>query len=68
MEFLDNMQLYDRVMLDYNSVRHFVFNMQEKFTFPTKKLWSEKMFLLYQKFTISHKDCGIYIDLETDHE
>lgn len=64
MNYLDNMQLFDRAMLDYNAVRHVIFNMQEKFASETHKLWSEKMFLLYQKFTISHKDCGIFIDLE----
>ncbi len=64
MDFLDNMQIFDRIMLDYNSVRHLVFNLQDRFTLPTQKLWSEKMFLLYQKFVIDHKSCGVFIDLE----
>lgn len=68
MEYLDNMQLFDRVMLDYNSIRHLVFNMQDKFTLTTKKLWSEKMFLLYQKFVIDHKSCGIFIDLDLSEQ
>ena len=64
MDYLDSMQLFDRVMMDYNAIRHFIFDMQNKFELPTRKLWSEKMFLLYQKFVIDHKDCGLFIDLE----
>jgi hypothetical protein len=68
MNYLDNMQLFDKVMMDYNAVRHFIFNIQNKFELPTRKVWSEKMFLLYQKFVIDHKDCGLFIDLELDGE
>ena len=64
MDYLDTMQLFDRVMLDYNATRHFVFKMQDKFKTVTNKLWTEKMFLLYQKFVIDHKNCGIFIDLK----
>lgn len=64
MDYLDSMQLFDRVMMDYNAIRHFIFDMQNKFELPMRKLWSEKMFLLYQKFVIDHKDCGLFIDLE----
>ena len=64
MNYLDSMQLFDRVMMDYNSIRHFIFNMQSKFELPTQKLWNEKMFLLYQKFVIDHKSCGLFVDLK----
>lgn len=66
MNYLDNMQLFDKIMMDYNAIRHFIFNIQNKFELPTRKIWSEKMFLLYQKFVIDHKDCGLFIDLEVD--
>lgn len=64
MDYLDNLQLFDRALLDYNAIRHFIHNMQDRFTYPTQKLWSEKMFRLYQKFAIDHKNCGLFIDLE----
>jgi hypothetical protein len=68
MDYMDSLQLFDRVLLDYNAVRHFIFNMQDKFTLSTKKLWSEKMFLLYQKFVIDHKNCGVFIKLDQPPE
>ncbi|MDP2683529.1 MAG: hypothetical protein Q8P20_00580 [bacterium] len=64
MDYFDILQLFDRQIMNYNTVRHFVHNMQEKFDLPSKRLWSEKMFLLYQKFVIDHKDCGVYIKLQ----
>lgn len=66
MNYLDNLQLFDKVLMNYNAVRHFIFKIQDKFERPTEKVWSEKMFRLYQKFVIDHKDCGVFIDLEID--
>ncbi len=63
MDFLDGHRLFDRPMFDYNAVRHFIFNMQEKFDQPNRKLWTEKKFQLYQKFTYDHRNCGIFIKL-----
>lgn len=64
MDYFDGLQLFDRQIMDYNAVRHFINNMQKRFDLPMKKLWSEKMYLLYQKFVISNKDCGVYIALK----
>ena len=63
MDYLDMLKLFDRQIMDYNATRHFIYNMQNKFDLPTQKLWSEKMFTLYQKFIIDHKDCGVFIKL-----
>jgi hypothetical protein len=68
MEYLDGCQLFDRPVLDYNAVRHFIFNMQSRFDQVVKKLWTEKQFTLYQKFVIDHKDCGVFIRLELSDE
>lgn len=68
MDYLDNMRLFDRVLLDYNAVRRLIFKVQNDFDLPTKKVWPEKMFMLYQKFVIDHKDCGLFIDLELNDE
>ncbi|KKN60997.1 hypothetical protein LCGC14_0526220 [marine sediment metagenome] len=64
MDYFDSLQLFDRQIMNYNAARHFVHNMQDKFDLPTKRLWSEKMFLLYQKFVIDHRDCGVCIKLQ----
>jgi len=64
MEYLDSLQLFDKPLLDINAVRHFIFNMQDRFILPGRKLWSEKMFYLYQKFAIDHKDCGLRLQLK----
>ncbi len=63
MDYLDQCRLFDRVLLDYNAVRHFIFNLGEKFDQPTRRLWSEKKFELYQKFAIDHKHCGLFVKL-----
>lgn len=63
MTYLDGCRLFDRPMFDYNAVRHVIFNLREKYDQPTKRLWSEKKFELYQKFTIDHRHCGIYLKL-----
>ena len=64
MDYFDSLLLFDRPLLDTNAVRHFIFNMQSKFELPGHKLWSEKMFTLYQKFVIDHRDCGLRLQLE----
>ncbi len=63
MAYLDLCRLFDKPMFDYNSLRHFIFNLREKFDQPMKRLWSEKKFELYQKFIIDHRHCGLYIKL-----
>ena len=65
MDFFDSFKLFDRRILDYNAVRHMLFNIRERFDQLTSRIWSEKEFLLYQKFTIAHRDCGIYLGLNT---
>lgn len=68
---LKSFNLFEKRLLDYNAIRHFIFNLQNNFDQITKKIWTERQFLLLQKFTISHKDCGLYIDviqMENDNE
>jgi hypothetical protein len=64
MDYLDNgCGLFDKTMLEYNSIRHFILNMQDRYDQVIKKLWTEKQFRLYQKFTIDHRDCGLFLKL-----
>lgn len=64
MDYLDRCQLFEKMMLDYNAVRHFIFNMLDRFDEPARRLWTEKQFQLYQKFVIDHKGCGLFIRLD----
>lgn len=63
MDYLDTCRLFDRPIFEYNSIRHFVFYLRDKFDQPMKRLWSEKKFELYQKFIIDHRHCGLYSKL-----
>ena len=63
MDYLDGCQLFDKTVLEYNSIRHFILNMQDRYDQIIKKLWTEKQFRLYQKFTIDHRDCGLFLKL-----
>lgn len=63
MNYLDTCRLFDKPIFDYNSVRHFIFNLRDKYDQPMKRLWSEKKFELLQKFTIDHRHCGLYVKL-----
>lgn len=63
MNYFDQCRLFDRPMFDLNSIRHLIFNLQDRFDQPTKKLWTEKKFQVYQKFIIDHRHCGLYIKL-----
>lgn len=66
MDYFDSLQLFDQPLLNTNAIRHFIFKMQDTFLLPGRKLWSEKMFNLYQKFVIDHKNCGLRLQLETE--
>lgn len=63
MDYLENCRLFDRPLFEYNGIRHVIFNIREKFDQVTKRIWSEKKFTLYQKFTIDHRHCGLYLKL-----
>lgn len=63
MDYLENCRLFDKPLFDVNGVRNVIFYMQDKFDQGMKRLWSEKEFLLYQKFLLGHKECGTYLKL-----
>lgn len=63
MDYLDKCRLFDRPIFDTNAIKHFIFNLYDKFDQPLKRLWSEKHSELYQKFIIDHRHCGLYIKL-----
>lgn len=63
MAYFESVKLLDKPLLDYNTIRNSLFKMQANFDQDIKKLWSEKEFKLFENFTISHKSCGIYMQL-----
>lgn len=68
MNYFDQCRLFDRPLFDLNAVRHFIFNIQDRYNLVTRPLWSAKKFELYQKFVIDHKSCGVYIKLKLPEE
>lgn len=65
MEYFDACRLFDRPMFEMQAIRHFIFNIRDRFDqSPTgKRIWAESDFLLYQKFLIDHRLCGLYVKL-----
>lgn len=64
MDYFDQCRLFDRPLFDLNAVRHFIFNLQDRYNLLTRPLWSVKKFDLYQKFIIDHRHCGVYVKLK----
>lgn len=63
MDYLEICGLFDKPLFDYNSIRHLIFNLRDRYDQINKKIFSEKNFKLYEKFTVEHKNCGIYLKL-----
>jgi hypothetical protein len=63
MDYFEGLRLFDKPMFDINAIRHFIYNMQERYDQKFKRLWTEKQYNLYERFIISHKSCGIYVKL-----
>lgn len=63
MDYFDQCHLFDKQMFDLSSIRHFIFNLRQKFDQPNRRLWSEKRFNLYEKYLIEHRMCGLYVKL-----
>lgn len=65
MDYLDSCRLFDRPMFEMQAIRHLIFNMRDRYDqiASGKRIWSEPEFLLYQKFLIDHRLCGLYVKL-----
>ena len=65
MEYFENCRLFDRPMFELQAIRHFIFNIRERYDqiAAGKRIWAEKKFELYQKFIIDHRLCGLYLKL-----
>lgn len=65
MDYFENCHLFDRPIFEYSTIAHFIKNMQDRYDQVAvgKRLWSEKNYILYQKFLAEHRLCGLYIKL-----
>ncbi len=68
MDFLDGCKLFDKALFDFNAIRNFIFTFKQKFELPTNPVWHEQKYTNYQKFLISHKNCGLFLKLEIPSE
>lgn len=66
MDYFSSCRLFDRPLFELNSVRHLIFNLQDKYDQKNGRLWTEKNFTLYQKFIIDHRPCGVFVKLILD--
>lgn len=66
LDYLDGVNLFDKPILDYNSIKHIIRNIYDSFDQYDKKIWSEKTYSVFQKFLANHKPCGLYLKLSTD--
>lgn len=65
MDYFDVCRLFDKPLLEFNAIRHFIHNIHDRFDQVIKPIWLPKKFELYQKFVINHRHCGLYIKLAT---
>ena len=63
MNYLDAVKIFDRPMLDNNSIRHTVYHLQDKFDQKFKRLWNDHEFSLLERFMHMHKPCGMYLQV-----
>ena len=61
--YLNAVKLFDRPMLDQNSIRHLIYHIQDKFDQKIKRLWTDHQFNLLERFMLMHKPCGTYAQL-----
>lgn len=63
MDYFEAVRLFDKPMFDLNAIRHFVYNMQDRYDQKLKRLWSEQYYHLIERFVLSHRSCGVYVKL-----
>lgn len=61
--YFDAVKLFDRPMLDQNSIRHLIYNIQERYDQKFKRIWTDHEFHILERFMHMHKSCGLYAQL-----
>jgi hypothetical protein len=63
MDYFDTIKLFDRPIIDQNSIRHLIYNLQDRFDQKIKRLWTDHEYNLLERFLQMHKPCGFYAKL-----
>jgi hypothetical protein len=63
MDYFDSIKLFDRPLLDNNSINHLIYNLQDRFDQRIKRLWTDHQYNLIERFMHMHKPCGLYAQL-----
>ena len=61
--YIDSVRLFDKPLLDNNAIRHFIYNLQDRYNQKIRRLWSEREYHLLERFVNMHKPCGLYVRL-----
>ncbi|HUU88449.1 MAG TPA: hypothetical protein VMX17_11955 [Candidatus Glassbacteria bacterium] len=63
-KYFQGLGLFEQKITNYNAVRNILFGLKNRFPQGYYNLWKDKKFRLIENFTISHKFCGLYLDLD----
>jgi hypothetical protein len=66
MKYIESLRLLDRPLLDFNAIKHLVFNIQNRYDQKFKRIWTETQFNTIEKFLIMHKSCGLSVSTKID--
>lgn len=67
-DYLDTVGLFDKPVLDINSLRHIIRNIYDSFDQFNKKIWSEHKYAVIQQLIHNHKKCGLYLRLDFEEK
>lgn len=62
--YFESIRLFDKPLFDGNGVKNCIYQMQNRFDQKVRRLWTEKEFRLYENFILSHKNCGVFLQLK----
>ncbi len=62
-DYFEAVKLFDRPMLDQNSIRQLIYNLQDRFDQKFKRMWTDHEYHLLERFMQMHKPCGLYAQL-----
>jgi hypothetical protein len=62
--YFESIRLFDKPLFDGNGVKNCIYQMQGRFDQKVRRLWTEKEFRLYENFILSHKNCGVFLQLK----
>jgi len=64
-KYLKGLRLFEQKLTNYNAVRGALFTIKNKYPrLGHVDVWDDKKFRLIENFTIVHKFCGLYMDLD----